>query len=203
MTGHFEDPYIESEYNEIFDKLYEVEGVRKIKELSRHLRTFFNYQSEVVRYRFRSGTNLIENTNTKFFIQKQKLMSLSDEFVKFLKKLKRPTQTIEEGIRSLFLGCDKAPIKNFLEITERLSIFLHYFSEENIHHYPRFLKFITVLAQEICSVKQCLNAQFSEFYMELEMNYYDLGEELEILIEGVTNMKAKKLIKQHEEKLSL
>jgi len=130
-------------------------------------------------------------------------VSLSDEFIKSLKKLKKTTQTIEEGIRSLFLGNDITPIKNFSEITERLSMFLHYFSEENIHHHPRFLKFITVLAREICSVKQCLNAQFSEFYRELEMNYYDLGEEFEILLEGVTNMKTKKLVKQHEEKLSL
>ena len=203
MTGYFEDPYIESDYNEIFNKLYEVEGVRKIKELSRQLRTFFNYQSEVIRYRFRSSTNLIENTNTKFFIQKQKLESLSNEFIIILKNLKKPTQTIEEGIHSLFFDNDKTTIKNLSEITEKISILLHYFSEENIHYHPIFLKFITVLAQEIYSVKKCLNAEFSEFYEELEMNYYDLEGEMEILLQKVPNKKTKKAIKQLEERLSL
>ena len=52
MTDYIEDPYIGSEYDDIFNDWYEIEGARKIKELSRQLRTFFNYKAEVIRYRF-------------------------------------------------------------------------------------------------------------------------------------------------------
>ena len=51
-------------------------------------------------------------------------------------------------------------------------------------------------------VKKCLNAQFSDFYEELRINYHDLEEELEFLLEGVQNMKVKKPIKQLEERLT-
>lgn len=43
MTENSENSDFESEYDEIFNNWYEIEGVRKIKELSRQLRTFFNY----------------------------------------------------------------------------------------------------------------------------------------------------------------
>lgn len=203
MTDYFEDSYIDLEYNEYFNELYEVEGVRKIRELSRQLRTFFNYQSEVTRYRFQSSSNVVENIlKTKFFIQKQKIESLTNEFIILLKKLKTSAHTIEEGIQSLFFGNDKTRIYQLSGITEKLLILIHYFSEEDIHNNPRFLKFITLLAQNICLVKKCLNAQFSDFYEELGINYHDLEKELEFFLEGVPIMKIKKPIKQLEERLT-
>ena len=172
MTDYIEDPYIGSEYDDIFNEWYEIEGARKIKELSRQLRTFFNYKAEVIRYRFRPSPHLAENdTNTKFFTRKQEIESLTREFITMLKKLKKPTKTIEEGIRSLFFFNDKAHFNKLSAITEKLSMLLHYFSEENIHDRPKFLRFNVILAQHLCLVKKCLNAQFSEFYGELEINY--------------------------------
>ena len=44
MTHYIEDSDFRSEYDEIFNDWYEIEGIRKIKELSRQLRTFFNYK---------------------------------------------------------------------------------------------------------------------------------------------------------------
>ena len=203
MTDYFEDSYIDLEYNEYFNELYEVEGVKKIRELSRQLRTFFNYQSEVTRYRFQSSTNVVENNlKTKYFNQKQKIEPLTNEFIILLKKLKASAHTIEEGIQSLFFGNDKTRIYQLSDITKKLLILIHYFSEEDIHNNPRFIKFITILAQNICMVKKCLNAQFSDFYEELRINYHDLEEELEFLLEGVQNMKVKKPIKQLEERLT-
>ena len=38
MTDYIEDSYIGSKYDDIFNEWYEIEGARKIKELSRHLR---------------------------------------------------------------------------------------------------------------------------------------------------------------------
>ena len=200
MTDYIED--FETDYEEIFNDWYEIEGVRKIKELSRQLRTFFNYRMEVIRYRFWTNPHLAENyRNNKFFSRKQELETLTHEFITMLKKLKNSTQTLEEGIRSLFFNNNKTPINRLSEITEKISILIHYFSEKSIHDYPRFLKFVVVLAKNICLVKKCLLVQFSGFYGELEINYHGLEVELEDLIE-VTPIKKKQSKKQLEERLT-
>ena len=82
MTHYIEDSDFEPEYEEIFNGWYEIEGARKIKELSRQLRTFFNYKTEVLRYRYRSTLNLTENdTNTKYYSRKQEIESLTNKFI--------------------------------------------------------------------------------------------------------------------------
>ena len=203
MTGYIEDLYDDLEYDEIFNDWYEIEGVRKIKELSRQLRTFFNYKTEVIRYRFHSSSKITENhTNTKFISQRQRIESLSHEFIIILKRLKERTQSVEEGIKSLFSESTKTQYKKLSEITEKLLLLFHYFSEESIHDYPRLLKFITILAQNIYRVKKGLHPQFREFYEELEINYNDLERELESLLEKSPNVKVEKPIKQLEERLT-
>ena len=157
MTHYIEDPYIESEYDEIFNEWHEIEGVRKIKELSRQLRTFFNYKAELIRYRFRSNILPAKNCkDPKFFSQKQKIESRTHEFISLLKKIKKTGQTLEQGIRSLYSNNCKTRIKELSVITEKLSILIHSFSEESIHGHPRFIKFIVKLAQNICLVKKKL-----------------------------------------------
>ena len=202
MTYYIEDPYIESEYEEIFNDWYEIEGTRKIKELSRQLRTFFNYKTEVIRYRFRSNLFPAKNcTNTKFFSQKQKIESITYEYITMLKKLKKNTQALEQGIRSLFFSNNKIQLKNLLVITEKLFMLLHYFSEESLHYHPKFLKFNVMLAKNICLVKKCLYAKSSEFFEELEINYNNLEEELEDLI-GTTPVEKEQSKKQLKERLT-
>ena len=202
MTDYIEDPYIGSEYDDIFNDWYEIEGARKIKELSRQLRTFFKYKAEVIRYRFRPSTHLAENdTNTNYYSRKQEIESLTREFIILLKKIKKNGQTLEQGIQSLFFDNNKTPLNKLSEITEKLSMLLHYFSEESLYTHPKFLKFSVTLAQHLCLVKKCLNAQFSEFFEELEINYNNLEEELEDLIE-ITPIKKQKLKKQLEERLT-
>ena len=200
MTNYIEDSFIESEYDDLFNDWYEIEGKKKISELSRQLRTFFNYKAEVIRSRFRSSPSLVENyANTKFFSQKQIIESLTHEFLTILKKVKKSAQTLEQGIRSLFFGNNKAPIYKLTEITEKLFKLLHYFSEESLHNHPKFLKFNVVLAKNICFVKKCLYAQFSEFFKELEINYSNLEGDLQELI-GKTPIE--KSEKQLEERLT-
>jgi len=201
MTHYIEDSDFSSEYDEIFNDWYEIEGIRKIKELSRQLRTFFNYKTQVIGYRFQSNSISYETT-TKFLTQKQKVESLAYEFITLLKKVKKLGQTLEEGIRSLYYENDKSQIKRLSAINEKLSILIHIFSEESIHDHPRFLKFIIVLGKNICLVKKCLNAQFSEFYKELEINFHGLEVELESLLEKTPRLKTKKPKKQLEGRLT-
>jgi len=202
MTN-YEDSHIGSEYDDIFNEWYEIEGVRKIKELSRQLRTFFNYKTEVIRYRFRSTPILAENdATTNYYSRKHEIESLAREFINLLKKLKKNGQTLEQGIQSLFFDNCKTPIYNLTEITEKLSTLLHDFSEKSLHTHPKFLKFSVTLAQHLCLVKKCLNARFSEFFEELEINYYGLEGELDTLLEGLPSVKIKKPKRQLEERLT-
>jgi hypothetical protein len=204
MTNNIENSYIELEYDDIFNDWYEIEGARNIKELSRQLRTFFNYKVEVIRYRFRSTPNLTENdTNTKFYSRKQEIESITREFIILLKNLKKNGQTLEQGIQSLYFENNKLQISKLLVITEELSMLIHYFSEESIHNHPKFLKFIVILAQNICLVKKCVFSQFREFFEELEIYYNNLEGELEFLLEVTPNVKNRKLKKQLEERLTL
>ncbi len=203
MTHYIGDSYIESDYDDIINNWYEIEGVRKIEELSRQLRTFFNFKAKVIRYRFRSNLSLIENDiNTKFFTQKQKIETTSHKFITSLKKIKKNGQTLEQGIQSLYFQNYESQLKEISVISEKLSILLHYFSEERIYNHPKFLKFITILAQNICLVKKYLNAQFSEFYEELDMNYNCLERELEFLIEEVQGGKNIKSRRPLEERMT-
>ena len=203
MTDNSEESYIELEYEEIFSDWYEIEGARKIKELSRQLRTFFNYKAEVIRYRFRSSPIFTENdTNTLFYSQKQEIESVTGEFMTLLRKIKKNGLSIEQGIQSLLFDNCKTSLYKLSEITEKLSMLIHYFSEVSLHIHPRLLKFIVVLAQNIILVKRCLKAQFSEFFEELELNYNGLERELEILLENTPSVKINKPKKQFEERLT-
>ncbi|TFG16442.1 MAG: hypothetical protein EU531_06420 [Promethearchaeota archaeon] len=202
MTNNFDEYFSESDYEEIYCDWYEIEGKRKIKELSRQLRTFFNYKKEVIRYRFRSESNFntLELT-TNFLTQKQKFESLSNEFITLIKNFKNQGQSLDEMVRFLYYENKASQINVLSTIMDKLFSFIHYFSEENIHNHPEFLRFIIILAQNICLIKKCLYSQFSEFYEELEINYRALEVELDGLLEKISDLKFKKPIKRLEEKL--
>jgi len=203
MNDYIEDTTFESEFDETIGNLYEIEGLKKIKELSRQLRTFFNYKTEVIKVRFRSNANITNNyVNTNFYGHKQEVESLSYEFITILKGLKRSTETIEEGIQNLFFENNKTQLIKLLELVEKLFKLIHIFAEEEICSHPRFLKFIVILTKNVCMTKKCLNAQFKEFYEELEINYHHLETELDTLLEQAPKGMIKKSKKSMEEKLS-
>ena len=205
MTDYI-DFYTESELDALFNDIYEIEGVRKIKELSRQLRTFFNYKAEVIQFRFQSNvpSNYDPNkscTNNTFYTQKQKIESLSHKFISLLKSIKRDDSTLEQEI--YYLHFDKNPIRlnKLSNVTEKISSLIHSFSEGSIHDHPKFLKFIVILSKNIIFVKKCLNAEFYAFYDELEINYGNLGKELRDLIGEVSGMKNASSTKLREERL--
>lgn len=203
MNGYIEDSFFDSKFDEIFANLYEIEGLNKIKELSRQLLTFFNYKTKVIRYRFRLDANITNNyADNRLFRQKQEIESLSYSFITILKDLKKSTQTIEEGIQSLFFENNKKRCIKLIGLIEKLFNLIHLFSEEEIHSHPRFLKFIIILTKNVCMIKKCLNAQFKEFYEELEINYHHLETELDTLFEQTSNLMFKNSKKKMEERLS-
>ncbi|TFG23055.1 MAG: hypothetical protein EU533_03590 [Promethearchaeota archaeon] len=202
MTGYIEKEYNELEYDNLFYEWYEIEGLANIRELSRQLRTFFNYKTEIIRLRFRTSVkSSADNPNTPFYNQKQEIEALTNDFINLLKQIKEGNVSLEEALHSLVFECTKKQLNYLLEVTGNLSRFLHQFSENSLHIYPKFLKFIIVLAKNISFVKKCLYVKFSEFYEELETNYDGLGKELESILENVPRVKINKLKKQYEEGL--
>ncbi len=183
MLNNPEDPYLELESEELFLEWYKIEGVRNITELSRQVRTLLNYKTETIKYRFRSNENTsIKQTNTKFFNLKQKFESLALRFIILLRSIKETARTLEEGIQSLLFHSEKSRLKMLEEITDQIFVQIHYFSEENLHDHPVFLRLLVKLTQEACLVKKCIITQSSKFFEELGKNYFNLEKELNILI---------------------
>lgn len=183
MLNNPEDPYLELESEELFLEWYKIEGVRNITELSRQVRTLLNYRTETIKYRFQSNNKTsINQTNTKFLNLKQKFESLALKFINFLRSIKETARTLEEGIQSLFFHPEKSRLKMLEEITDQIFVQIHYFSEENLHDHPVFLRLLVKLTQEACLVKKCIITQSSKFFEELGKNYFNLEKELNILI---------------------
>ena len=183
MEYESEDPYIESEIEENFIEWYEFEGVRKIAELSRQVRTLLNFKTETMKYRFRSNEKFtIKNINTNFLTAKHKFESLALKYITLLRRIKEDAGTLEEGIQSLYFKAEKSRLKQLKEITGQIFIQIHYFSEESLHEHPLFLKLLIKFVQEGCMAKKYIDKQFSKFYEELNMNYFNLEKELDILI---------------------
>jgi hypothetical protein len=79
MTDYI-DFYTESELGGSIDDILEIEGINRVKELSRQLRTLFNYKAEVIQYRFQvtapSNHDLKSNCAiSKFYTQKREIES--------------------------------------------------------------------------------------------------------------------------------
>ncbi len=204
MTDYIEQDFNELENDNFFYYWYEIEGLTKIRELSRQLRTFFKFKAEVLKLRFQTSLKPNEDhRNTQFYTQKQEVESLSSDFINLLKKIKKSNFSLEEAISSLFFESNKKQLYYLLEIIKKLSKLIHQFSEMDIQIYPKFLKFIIVLAKNICFVKKCLQIKFSGFFEELETNYFGLEEELEDLLEKTPSVKVNKSKEQYEEGLSI
>ncbi len=202
MPDYIEEDYNKPEYDEIFYDWYEIKGLVKIKELSRQLRTFFNFKTEIIRLRFRTSLNSWgDGLSIQFYRQKQEIESLTNDFINILKKIKEINVPLEEAIHSLFFKRNKKRLNYLLELTGKLSKLLHLFSEKNTHLHPNFLKFTVVLVKNISFIKKCLHPKFGEFYEELEINYSSLEKELEHLLENAPSLKINKSKKQYGERL--
>ena len=190
MTFDLEDLYIEFESDKLLHGWFEVEGVRKITELSRQVRTFLNYKTATIRYRFHSNYNHSINKQDNFFFETKKSFEKSaSKFIKLLKSVKGIEGTVEGGIKFLIdqaaIISDKtikSRLKEIEDISNHIFVKIHYFSEQELYVRPKFLRLVVKFAQEACIVKKSLNVHFFEFYEELEKNYLTLDKELSVLI---------------------
>lgn len=188
MNFDFESPYIEFGSEDIPYSIYEIQGVKKISELSRQLRTFLNYKAAIIQYRFQpkvfpSYNYKINNLNENA----AKLKVIASKFIKLLNQIKgaRISYEVELKRRLFDLLVDKASsnqIKDIRNTTEQLFAIIHLLSEQEIHLDPFLLKFIINLSQEACIVYKILNDWASGYYDELRLNYSLLLDELNELV---------------------
>lgn len=198
----------ELETDEIILGWYETEGVRKIAELSRQVRSLLNLKTNTIQYRFRSNSNIsVKLQDKKFHENKKQFEFLALRFIRLLNKINGISRrTLVEEIQNLFDQVKQNKISNsFLkelgDLTSQLFMKIHYFSEQDISDHPIFLKSLIQIAIEACKIRKSMNHAFSEFYYELGENYLNLEKEFISIFPEKRITKENRKMKQLSEEL--
>lgn len=157
-----------------------------ITELSRQLRSFFNFKGAVVRARFlRTPAFILPSEKIITPANKKRFMERSIHFVKFLNGLPPLDGSIEERLQVLMVQAldPKNPAQRglFTEIKKLTKILfqeLHVHSEKELPRNLRFLEQACKMGALLCEVKASLNAQLSEYFSELVEHYGRLSHEM-------------------------
>ena len=205
MSFDLDNSYLDNEVDDLVLGLYEIEGVRKINELSRQVRSLLSLKTNTIRYRFRSNSNISTKLqDIKFYENKKQFESLALRFIKLLNKINRiSTRDLEEEIQFLFYQLtfkrnhlSKSLLKELEDLTFQVFMKIHYFSEQDLYNHPKFLKTLIQIAIEACKTRKNMNFAFSEFYAELGENYHNLEKELISIV-------PEKVIKKEKRKMKL
>ena len=200
------------EVDDILLGWYETEGVRKITELSRQVRSLLNLKTNMIRYRFRSNFNISAKLqDIKFYENKKQFESLALRFIKLLNKINGISRRdIEEEIQILLYQItikqnqiSKSLLKELKDLTFQIFMKIHYFSEQDLYDHPLFLKFLIQLAIEACKTRKSMNHAFSEFYAELGENYHNLEKDLTSIVLEKRIKKVKREMKHLSEEMIL
>jgi len=212
MSFDYKNPYLDTELDNIFLGYYETEGVRKIAELSRQVRSLLNFKTNIMQYRFRpNSNNLLKLHDNKFHENKKQFESLALCFIRLLNKIKgNSIRTVEEEIQLLFYQVrvkknlkSLSVLKELKDLTYQLSTKIHYYSEQTLYDRPYFLKLLIQVAKEICKTRKTMNHAFSDFYDELGINYQNLEKEItSIVTENVIKAEKRKTKQIHEDLMS-
>ncbi len=198
----FDDPsLLDYEEDSEFLEWYSIEGSERISELSRQLRTFFNYKSVIIRFRY-SRTWEGDNTPKKDLIMKWEgeLFSLSSRHAMLLKSIGVEDRAVAEKILILMervkVQSNNFEINLLKEIKQlggEIWKILHILSELEIHRHPKLLQVAIKIACILCSAESAFFWPFSRFYEELKLNYLQLEEELSGLLQlnGAEQLKAR------------
>ena len=208
MNFNFDNPYIEYDSDDKLYSFYEMQGVNKINELSRQLRSFLNYKAAIIQYRFcTKNIPCYDRVDKKYKEIEVNFKHLASKFIKLLSIFSGNRNSYEAELQRVVNNLvvdkkNKELISDLKTLTEKLFTSIHILSEQEIHLHPILLKFIINLTQEACKVNKILNHWASRYYEELRVNYVQLHNEL---IELIPERQAEKIfIKKYsilEEKL--
>lgn len=210
MSFDLDNSYLDIEVDKLVLGLYETEGERKITELSRQVRSLLSLKTNMIRYRFRSNSNISTKLqDIKFYENKKQFESLALRFIKLLNKINGiSTRDLEEEIQILFYQVtikrnhlSISLLKELEDLTFQVFMKIHYFSEQDLYDHPSFLKTLIQIAIEACKTRKNMNFAFSEFYAELGENYHNLEKELISIVPEKVIKKEKRKIKLLSEEL--
>jgi hypothetical protein len=201
--------FLDYEIDSTFIEWYNIEGSEQIIELSRQLRTFLNYKTSLICIRYSSSQNCPNNIkNSSIFKQKNRLISLTSEFISLFKTMGTESGTISEKINTLMDrskiqrdSLDIKLLKDIKNISVKLWRTLHVLSELQLQNYSELFKISINLATILCSINPVFFPIYSDFYNELKLNYLALEEELAVLL--ASKFKDQSTIKKNNKRVKI
>ena len=175
MNFNFESQYIEDESEDFPFSVYEIHGVRKIKELSQQLQTLQNFRVATLQYRFRPKTSMYpEKKGEKYRIAKRNFKKTSSKFLKIIGENVSNESKLKRFLEKSILSKEKkyfSFLSSLKDVTEEFFTWLHRLAELEIHLHPKQLKSVVKLAMDAFIVSGILKCWASKFYEELRLNY--------------------------------
>lgn len=195
---------LETEDDLEFLEWYLVEGSNRIDELSRQLRTFFNYKNSVIRIRFsRSREEYKKYKNELILKQENELSNLFFQYKLLIDNIRANEETIAEKINILLQNVRHQPknlerniLKEIKKHGDDIWMILHVLSTFDIHYYPQLLHVAIRIASILCSAEGEFFWPFSCFYRELKQSYTRLEEE----VSGLLHSNEKLQFKENKKK---
>ncbi len=183
--------YLEHDVDSDFLEWYIVEGSNRINELSRQLRSFLNYKSNITLLRF-SIFKMDYRTLKKDSISKrvEDLISLFTRYSKTLVMIGIEYESIAEKTRNLLQKIKIQPNNHEISLMKEIKHLeseiwknLHILSESELNYHPQELHTAIKLACILSSVEGVFYPLFSDFYTELKLDYLKLEKEITELLQ--------------------
>lgn len=168
-----------------------LEGSEKISELSRQLRSYLNYKSAVIRFRFSKPREGLKAPKKSLILKFEgELSSLFSRYVTLLKIIGVEKGIIADNIHALMEKVRVKPndfeiklLKEIKYIGCEIWKIIHLLSNLEIYHHPQLLNIIIQIACFLCSAQSIFYLPFMEFYQELNLNYKQLEGEIASLLQ--------------------
>jgi len=182
----YDVPCLEYDEENIFHEWYLIEGEERISELSRQLRTFFNYKQSIIRLKFSKLRKNTKNFHSELISRYENdLITYTSRFIVLLKNVGVEdgdiAETLKNYMKKISLNPKRADIEKLQEIKKyckKIWEILHILSELGLYNNQSLLKNAIKISCISCEVKTALFTRFSNFYSELNKNYLQLEKEL-------------------------
>ncbi|NVM19951.1 MAG: hypothetical protein HWN80_19785 [Candidatus Lokiarchaeota archaeon] len=179
-------PYLEYDEQNIFHEWYLIEGEGRISELSRQLRTFFNYKQSIIHVKFSKLRKYAKNSYSESISRHgNDLITHTSRFIGLLKNIGvedgNIIETLKIHMKKLVLNPKRADIDKLHEIkkeVKKIWEILHVLSELGLYNNQSLLKTAIKISCISCEVNSALFTRFGNFYGELNKNYLQLEREL-------------------------
>ena len=181
--------FIDADNDQNFLEWNFLQGSKKIRELSRQIRTLFNYKWVIIHQRYSNSLEFNDlQKNNELRKLKNELTSLFINFVSLIKNIRADEEDLGDKITNLMKiaylkknSHEIITLKKVKKLNAEIWIKIHIISEfENIN--LRLLNAILRIAEILCKVEIAFYKPFSTFYLELRISYLHLEKEVSIIL---------------------